>query len=363
MNFISALPALRRAGTLAVGALGILASGAYADSISPTSYSATLGVGESVTITKTVTVTKAPPTDALIDVMFVFDTTGSMGPALAGAKTMAAGLLASLGSFGSVASGVGFYNDPGAGVLQTVTTTAATTVTTISGLSAGGGGDYPELGYAGITDAATGGGWRAGSNRFIIALGDAGFKTPPSIAATIAAMGAIGADLIGVDFCDVPGVETCASAPTFASDVAGLGGSVYASSASPAAIAAAITAGITAGFDKYTTVTVGDIGAGLPEIAVSTVCASAAIGGTCVGADAVADVVDGYTREADRTFTFDVTFTRLAAGDKDFLTSALVDGSIVARERDSFKTPEPATLVLMGVSLLGLGAARRRRAA
>ena len=115
MNLISVLPAIRRAGTLAVGALGILASGAFADSISPTSYSASLGIGEKVTIRKTVTITEAP-TSALIDVMFVFDTTGSMGGAIAGAKATATSLITSLGSFGSVGSGVGFYNDPGAGV-------------------------------------------------------------------------------------------------------------------------------------------------------------------------------------------------------------------------------------------------------
>jgi len=354
MNLISVLPAIRRAGTLAVGALGILASGAFADSISPTSYSASLGVGESVTIRKTVTVTEAPPTSALIDVMFVFDTTGSMGPGIDGAKAMAGGLLASLGSFGSVASGVGFYNDPTFGVLQTVTTTAATTVATIASLSVSGGGDYPELGYAGITAAADGGGWRAGSNRFIIALGDAGFKPDSAIASTIAAMGAVGADLIGIDFCSSAG--TCALAPTFASSIGGLGGTTYASSASPADIAAAITAGITAGFAKYTTVTVDDLGGGGGIIDVAATCVSAD-SGACVGADAVGT----YDRSVERTFEFDVTFTRLAGGDLVFDTFAIVDRGIVAAERDTFTTPEPATLVLMGVSLLGIGAARRRR--
>lgn len=359
MQFDSLFPTLRRASAVAVGALGLLASGAFADSISPTSYSASLGVGESVTITKTVTVTAAPPTSALVDIVFVFDTTGSMGGAIAGAKATAVSLLADLNATygGGVGSGVAFYNDPGAGVVSTITTTSATTVAAIGTLGASGGGDYPELGYAGISDAAAvTTGWRAGSNRFIIALGDAGFKTPPTAASTAADVAAIGADLIGIDFCSSSG--TCALDPTFASSVTGLGGSVFASSTDPAAIAAAIKASIAAGFEKYSTVTVGDLGGGLPEIAVSTVCTSADIG-ACVGADAVGV----YDRSVDRTFTFDYTFTRVAAGDKDFLTYALVDKGIVAREEDSFKTPEPATLVLMGVSLLGIGASRRRRAA
>lgn len=360
MQFTSVLPALKRASAAAVGALGILASGAvYADSIAPTSFSASLGVGESVTITKTVTVTKELPTAALIDVMFVFDTTGSMGSAITGAKTMADGLLTSLKSFGSVASGVAFYNDPGAGTVKApVDTVDATTVAAITGLGAGGGGDFAELGYDGISAAVAGGGWRAGSNRFIVALGDAGFKAGAADElSTGLALSGISADLIGIDFCAVVGV--CGGVPpftpSFSSSITGLGGSVYASSATPADIAAAITAGITASFATYSKVTVDDLGGGLPEIAVSTVC-TGADSGACVGADAIGS----YDRSVDRVFTFDYTFTRVAAGDKDFDTFALVDDKIVAREHDSFKTPEPATLVLMGMGLLGLGAARRR---
>jgi len=348
MNLISVLPAIRRAGTLAVGALGILASGAFADSISPTSYSASLGVGEKVTIRKTVTITEAPPTSALIDVMFVFDTTGSMGGAIDGAKTMATSLITSLGSFGSVGSGVGFYNDPGAGVLQTISLNAATTQATINTLSASGGGDLPELGYDGVSAAATGGGWRTGSNRFIIALGDAAFKDgADNQASTLAKLAAANADLVGIRFGDDTAFDT---------SITGLGGSVFLSSTSPDAIAAAITAGITAGFAKYTTVTVDDLGGGAGIIDVDTKCVSAD-SGACVGADAVGT----YDRSKERTFEFDVTFTRLAGGDLTFDTFAIVDKGIVAAERDTFKTPEPATLVLMGVSLLGIGAARRRR--
>ena len=351
MNLISVLPAIRRAGTLAVGALGILASGAFADSISPTSYSASLGIGEKVTIRKTVTITGAP-TSALIDVMFVFDTTGSMGGAIAGAKTTATSLITSLGSFGSVGSGVGFYNDPGAGVRQTISETAATTQATINTLSAGGGGDTPELGYDGVSAAATGGGWRAGSNRFIIALGDAPFKNGADNAATTATkLTAANAKLVGIRF---------GSNATFDTSVTGLGGSVFLSSTSPDAIAAAITAGITAGLAKYSTVTVDDLGGGSGIIDVDTRCVSAD-SGACVGADAVGT----YDRSKERTFEFDVTFTRLAGGDLTFDTYAIVDRGIVATERDTFgttfTTPEPATLVLMGVSLLGIGAARRRR--
>jgi len=65
-------------GRLAAPALLLLGGAAHADSISPAEYSDSLAVGESVTIRKTVTVDAAPPTGALIDVHFLFDTSGSM---------------------------------------------------------------------------------------------------------------------------------------------------------------------------------------------------------------------------------------------------------------------------------------------
>ena len=126
-----------------------------------------------------------------------------------------------------------------------------------------------------------------------------------------------------------------------------------------------MTAGISIGFENYTTVTVDDLGDGLAEgIEVSAVCTSADIG-TCVGADAVGT----YDRSEDRTFTFDVTFTRVGSGEGAFFTNALVDGGIVARERDIFReeggtvVPLPAGLPLLLTAFGGLAFMRRRRAA
>lgn len=360
--------------TAFVTAAMVMAAGAAtADTISPTSFSADLAVGESVTITKTVTVSKGGPTDARLDVMFVFDTTGSMGSTINGAKTAASDILAGLSAYGDLASGVGYYADggysPGSkgsyGIVSPLSTNDANTTAGISSLYAcygDCGGDSPELGNAGIDTAATDTSWRPGSNRFIVAFGDASFKdsedyygyTPLTDATVKGDLEDLNIKLYGLDV----------GYGAFSSSLAELGGTAFPSGTSASAITAAILAAVSAGFADYNTVTVGDLGAGSPEIEVTTLCKTADIG-TCVGDSAVGT----YDRSEDRTFTFDVTFKRIAAGDSSFKTHALVDGGIVASESDHFPGegggPAPVPLPAAGLLLMGavggLGALRSLR--
>jgi len=353
---------LTRGALMALAPLVLVPGMAVADSISPTSYTDTLALGESVTIRKTVTINASGPTDAVLDIMFVFDVTGSMGGEIANAKATANATLATLAGFGSLTSGSGWYSDPlhdGVHVdLNAGNTGASSGINDmwdtgncdVAGVDRGCGGDFPEVGYAGIKDAATDASWRPGSNRVIIAFGDASFKTGPAgddnAAATAAALADNNVDLIGVSFNS-----------GFSTGITGLGGEVFAGGSTGAQLAAAILDGISSSFATYSEVTVDDLGLGMPGVGVSTECVSADIG-ACVGDTAVGS----YDRSVDRTFDFDVTFTALAEGEHDFLTHALADGGILASEHDNITVTvsEPGTIALLGMGLLGFGARTRR---
>ena len=353
--------------------IGLLlgSSAACADSIDPLSYSDTLAVGESVTITKTVTVDTV--TSGVLDVVFLFDTSGSMGPFINAAQTAAEDILDGLNAFGDVASGTGYYSEGSGlgldGVFRPLTTDPAQQIQNINDISlglGGGGGDFPEKGFAGTKDAAENSAWRTASNRFVIALGDATFKESDgaTLANTTAALLDNNTTFIGIDFANMTRDDFGGIDPTpMAIDT---GGAMFTASSDPATIVTAIVDSVTGVFAEYDAVTVDDLGAGLPGVDVSVVCTGADVG-ACNGASAEGN----YDRTSTRVFTFDVTFTGLAEGTHAFDTHALIDGGIVASEADTITVgdgggpavPAPATLLLMGLGLVGMGAARRRRAA
>lgn len=357
-----------RLAAWSVAALGFFAGGALADSISPDSFSANLALGESVTITKTVTISAGGPSDALIDAYFLIDTSGSMGGVINAAKGAAGTIFSTIATeFGSgVAGGVGVFSEgaympgdfapPGSVINQDVTTDTTAVVNAINNVTLNvpdGGGDYPESANTAIDLVARNASWRPGSNRFIFAFSDAASKGTAD-ADVIASLEAQGIKLVSLDF----------GSGDFNTDMGALGAITFSPSATPESIADTVTAGIVAGFDKYGEVTVSDLGGGSPLISVSTVC-TGADSGTCDGARAVGE----YDRSTDRTFTFDVTFTRTGDGDSAFDTYALVDGGIVAREADSFPAgdiapvPLPAAGWMLLAGLAGIGALGRRRKA
>lgn len=358
-------------GILAIawGALWLPAT-SMADSIDPSSYSATLAVGESTTIRKTVTVEESI-TSGILDVMFLIDTSGSMGGEIAAAKTAAGAVLTGLAGFGNLAAGVGYYDEPGPGpgfppaIVSDLSTTADATI--FSGITlgmGGGGGDFPEEGIRSVTELADGASWRPGSTRFIVALGDATFKESDgfTLAGAQTALDDKNITFLGIDYGFMTRDDFGGIDPTVLADATG-GSIISASGLNIDDLVADITAGITAAFAEYTEVTVDDLGAGLPGVGVAVTCVSADTG-TCAG-----DTATGmYDRSVARTFEFDVTFTGAEEGTHVFDTLALVDGGVVATEADRIivgdgtvpSVPEPGTLALMSLGLFGIGFMRRR---
>jgi hypothetical protein len=360
----------------AVIGISMLVPSAFADTIDPTSFAANLEVGDSVTVRKTVLIEDEGPRGALLDVHFLFDTSGSMSGAINGAKADADDILTGLSGFGSLATGVGAFSEganlvnapPGNVINQDLTANTATASAAINAITLGnpdGGGDFPERGQDAVALAANNVSWRPGSNRFIIALGDASWKNDlTSDAAAVTALTDNNVNLIGLRFSSFSGPDPDSDDTTFTESVEDLGGTVFPSGTNPGDIVTAILAAITGSFANYEEVTVSDLGGGLPEIGLSVACVSADIG-ACVGDTAMGV----YDRSTDRTFEFDVSFTRLAPGDAAFPTFALVDGGIVATENDRFggdgvAVPAPSPLLLLGAGLLALvGFGRRRTAA
>jgi len=357
------------------GALLLVPIAGFTDTIDPETFSADLAVGESETVRKTVVVEAAGPGGALIDVHFLIDTSGSMGGAITGAKAAAADILTGLAGFGDLAAGVGVFSEaasstnpaPGNVINQDLTTDTTTASNAINAVTLGnpdGGGDFPERGQDAVAQASDNVSWRPGSNRFIIALGDASWKNDITTdAAAIAALDDNNVNLIGLRFSNFSASDGDSDDTTFTQSVEDLGGTVFSTGTDPGDIVDAILAGITGSFATYSEVTVDDLDGGLPFIDVSTVCVSADSAGSCSGAIASGD----FDRTVDRTFEFDVTFTRVGEGDAAFDTFALVDGGIVATEADRFggdgtvPVSEPGTISLLGLGLLGLGMIRRRR--
>ncbi len=355
---------------IVLGATALCSGLAHADLIDPTSFSANLAVGESITISKTVIVEADPsfpsPGEAMVDLMFMFDVSGSMGGEIRDAQLVATQALDELAIQYDLMTGMGWYSDPQFnGVhadLNSTNTQASSGLAdlwdagscTVAGINIGCGGDKPEVGFDAIADAANNASWRDGSERFIFALGDAGYKSAgENNASTAAALAANDITLLGLTY----DPDFSVSVQNLI-DASGIEGRVATQGLRMAELIAEKAVG------RYNRVTIDDLLGGLPGVEVSVVCTEADPGfdgeGRCAG-----DTARGaFDRTVDRSFIFDVTFTALKTGVYEFDTFGLVNGKTVASERDRISVgnvPSPGTFLLLGLGLVALVTRRTRQ--
>ena len=236
--------------TLGLGARDTLANGTR-PGLTPASVEATIAPGGSMDIAKTVLTPAIPPKP---DVLFLADTTGSMGPAIANVQASAAAVMTAVvtaqpdAQFGAANYTDFDCTDPFPYKLdQAITANTTDVQTAINSWAAGDGCDIPEAQlnalYQLATDSATG--WRTGSTRIIAWFGDSSGHDPSNghtLADAIAALQAEGIRVIAVpvdsgfgDGLDSTGQATAITTAT---------GGVLLPGAPPNQVAAAILSGL-----------------------------------------------------------------------------------------------------------------------
>ncbi|WP_230687291.1 Calx-beta domain-containing protein [Catellatospora vulcania] len=154
--------------------------------VEPSAVTRTLPPGGSATIAKVVHTPAVPPNP---DIVFLADTTGSMGGAIANVKTNAADIMTAVsGAQPSAQFAAANYKDvndtPPFAVNQGLTANQALVQTGINAWSAGGGGDIAEDGLNALYQLATGAvTFRPDGTRIVVIFGDA-VSHEPSIGHT-----------------------------------------------------------------------------------------------------------------------------------------------------------------------------------
>jgi hypothetical protein len=251
----------------------------------------------------------------------------------------------------NISYGVGDYKDEGSTnpylLRQDLTSNLSDVQSALDDLSASEGGDYPEANLYALNQAATTSSWRAGSQRFLVWVGDAPGHDPLLGISEAHATAALLAANIMVFGIDVGGLDDTGQATRITNAT---GGQLLAGGYSEAATI--IQNALTTTILNYANVELG-------------VNAPAGVGVSFSPSGGFSGV---YDRSISRTFSFDVTFTGLAPGTYTFDVNALVDGVVAATERDTVTVtrgtaivPEPSTWAMMASAIGALAFVRRRR--
>lgn len=350
----------------------------FSASITPETFEATIDVGETVTVTKTITTDVGGASK--VDVFFLADNTGSMGGVINNVRNAATAILSGLSAaISDVAFGVArYYGDPSESgenfnsaydVLQPITTTGADAVTSMNSWIASGGADIPEANFYAIQQAATEGantdgigstdpvggngsgeatGWRDGAAKILLWFGDASSHTTTvDEAEAIQAAQDNGVTVIAFNSGNAgSGIDTFSQATNV---TAATGGSLINNFSSLSGDA--LTASVLASIDLVTSTfdldlfTIGDT-SGLD------------ISFTCMSVAGCDDVVGGESRD------FEMSITGLTPGVYDFDVgvtgiSGLFESDLIT-VRGSTDVPAPATITLLGSALLLLGLRKRK---
>jgi hypothetical protein len=354
------------AGAALVLALPVSAS---ADSLSPSTFTDTISVGGTADISKTGVISAGTPTTATADVLFVVDTTGSMGPAIAQVDAALASTVSQLSAFGTIATGAAEYKDKTSDgydpfdyqLDQAITTNSALTQSAIGAFTASGGGDDPEQGLYALTTATTdpATAWEAGAKKIEVIVGDAPSHSadvlPPAagdvtVASTASTLASNGVTLIALNASGITGDSGLDSQGQFDSTTGllslGVGGSLT-DFTDAADITADIVAAVGAAFSTYSDVSLGLVGAAPSDCSVSLPSA----------------ITGSFSRSSSMSFSLgDVDVTGTHAGTCSFTVGLFADGALLATEADSIvvtsgtgATPEPSTWAMMMIGFAAFG--------
>ena len=235
--------------TLVTVGLAVGTAQAVTPGVEPATVSTTLNPGESFTVTKTVHTPTIPPKP---DIVFLADTTGSMGPTLTNVQTNATAIMNDVRSaqsdsdfaaaqYKDVACGGGFNLD------QSISSSIPAVQTAIGTWLAGGGCDTPDDQLDALFELATNPsvGFRTDSTRVVVWFGDASGHNPSnghSLAQVIAALVAADIEVIAIPVITLEGdgLDSTGQATAIATAT---GGAVL-PSATPDQVSAAILSGL-----------------------------------------------------------------------------------------------------------------------